>query len=320
MGAPSAARLQIRRLRATTWVVPRCLLAAILTLAAAVAAPAPASAASAFSFGCRYSHSAGDDPIVAPGRPLATHLHDFVGNTRTDAFSTPFSLRDDATTCSVHGDRTADRSAYWVPSLLQHLPRGRARQIRPKDVTVYYHGDVKRLADLPRGLRMISSAGTWSCGHGRLASGPRHPHCIDDPRDPWPVLLMLRLTFQRCWDGVNLDSPDHRSHMAHPGPRGPDDCPASHPVRIPQIRIFVHYPTAGGPDPSRGARPGAVELSSGGHESVHGDFMDGWDHRRLDSFVDRCIRHTRPKCDPAVSERLPARKVRVRRAARVALL
>lgn len=35
----------------------------------------------------------------------------------------------------------------------------------------------------------------------------------------WPVskrtFLELHVTFPDCWDGVRLDSPDHRSHMAY---------------------------------------------------------------------------------------------------------
>jgi hypothetical protein len=49
----------------------------------------------------------------------------------------------------------------------------------------------------------------------------------------------------RCWDGVNLDSPDHKSHIAYPT-AGPASfhtdggaCPASHPVKIPQLMLEV---------------------------------------------------------------------------------
>jgi hypothetical protein len=53
----------------------------------------------------------------------------------------------------------------------------------------------------------------------------------------------------RCWDGKNLDSPDHKSHVAYPS-NGPatftgsstgGNCPATHPVKIPQIMLEVCY-------------------------------------------------------------------------------
>ena len=41
---------------------------------------------------CDYSHSLKDDPIVYPGQPGVSHLHDFYGNTTTNAYSTIASL------------------------------------------------------------------------------------------------------------------------------------------------------------------------------------------------------------------------------------
>jgi hypothetical protein len=41
-----------------------------------------------------------------------------------------------------------------------------------------------------------------------------------------------------CWDGKNLDSPDHKSHVAYPESgtfETGGTCPKSHPVKIPQI-------------------------------------------------------------------------------------
>lgn len=51
----------------------------------------------------------------------------------------------------------------------------------------------------------------------------------------------------RCWDGKNLDSANHIDHVAYPT-QGPSnflstgDCPASHPVKIPQLMLEVRPP------------------------------------------------------------------------------
>jgi Domain of unknown function (DUF1996) len=67
---------------------------------------------------CGYSHSLADDPIVHPGQPGASHMHDFGGNTTTNAYSTLASLQKGTTNCFVHApDTMADRSGYWVPQL-----------------------------------------------------------------------------------------------------------------------------------------------------------------------------------------------------------
>jgi len=55
------------------------------------------------------------------------------------------------------------------------------------------------------------------------------------------------ITFPTCWDGVNLDSADHKSHVAYPVKGSVTDrfdydggtCPASHPVKVPQVMYEV---------------------------------------------------------------------------------
>src|SRR5688572_33265149 len=55
-----------------------------------------------FVSGCGFSHRAPDDPIVGPGKPGTSHMHDFFGNRSTDAHSTLESLRSDRrTSCRV---------------------------------------------------------------------------------------------------------------------------------------------------------------------------------------------------------------------------
>jgi len=56
-------------------------------------------------------------------------------------------------------------------------------------------------------------------------------------KTPCPAGIMTTIPFPPCWDGKNLDSPNHKSHVAYPDgayDRGAE-CPASHPVNIPQI-------------------------------------------------------------------------------------
>jgi uncharacterized protein DUF1996 len=54
-----------------------------------------------------------------------------------------------------------------------------------------------------------------------------------------PLALWRRLIggVSSCWDGKNLDSPDHKSHVAYPQAtfETGGTCPTSHPVKIPQI-------------------------------------------------------------------------------------
>lgn len=60
------------------------------------------------------------------------------------------------------------------------------------------------------------------------------------------------ITFPSCWDGKNLDSADHMSHIAYPVPDASHNgvgaegvCPSSHPVKIPQVMYEVMWDTRG---------------------------------------------------------------------------
>lgn len=89
----------------------------------------------------------------------------------------------------------------------------------------------------------------------------------------------MSLRFPNCWDGVNLDSSDHRSHMAYPvGAR----CPASHPVVLPRLESFFRYDV--GTDPI-----GEITLSSGPYYTAHQDFFNAWVPSSLQTLVENCI-------------------------------
>lgn len=65
------------------------------------------------------------------------------------------------------------------------------------------------------------------------------------PTQPCAGGIRSNIIFPQCWDGKNLDSPDHRAHVVHPisGPAAFPvvniTCPASHPVHIPQLMYEV---------------------------------------------------------------------------------
>ncbi|MHA6761381.1 DUF1996 domain-containing protein [Streptacidiphilus sp. PAMC 29251] len=156
---------------------------------------------------------ANDDPIVLPGKPGASHLHEFYGNFSTDANSTSDSLYLTKTTC----DPASDKSAYWTPTLFQNgVP------VSPSRVTIYYQGitDHDHAQPLPFGLRYVAGnalatspdqnpIARWSC----LGSSDSSQDFMDCP-DGEP--LQTYLNFPTCWDGVHLDSSDHKSEL----PRG----------------------------------------------------------------------------------------------------
>ena len=64
--------------------------------------------------------------------------------------------------------------------------------------------------------------------------------------------IRATVIFPSCWDGKNLDSPDHRQHVAYaPGNSAlaGDKCPTTHPIRIPQVMYEIMFDTRQFSDP-----------------------------------------------------------------------
>ncbi len=226
---------------------------------------------------CRFSHQAPDDPIVFPGKPGASHKHTFVGNRTTNAFSTFGTLRSGPTTCM----RRDDTAAYWVPTLYQGTT-----PVFPVAATIYYRrGTLAQVSPFPNNLRMIAGDASatspqrmrvtfWSCGvNSGIARSKAVPTCPDTRGS----MLRLHIRFPECWNGRQLDSADHKSHMAYATRSG---CPSTHPVEVPQITQIYRYPSRGGE---------GFSLASGGVYSAHADFVNAWKPGALRKLVDDCL-------------------------------
>ncbi|MBO4206905.1 DUF1996 domain-containing protein [Micromonospora echinofusca] len=240
---------------------------------------------SEFRADCASKGRALDDPIVRPGQPGASHMHEFFGNRSADAYSTLQSLSLGTTNCNPQ----VDLSAYWVPTLYKNgVP------VAPEHVTFYYQGitDRANVKPHPRGLKIVvgnalatspdqNPAARWSC-RGYPESSRDFLSC------PAGSKLETYLDFPTCWDGVNLDSPDHKSHMAFGLGGVGGYCPASHPVPVPRLEFLITYPVNGGGLSLGGTRNGTNVTNAPGY-TFHGDFFNAWDAAELQRRVTNCI-------------------------------
>ena len=102
------------------------------------------------------------------------------------------------------------------------------------------------------------------------------PQCPGGPSQS----LHASIEFPSCWDGRQLDSPDHRSHMVYANADS-GACPADHPVSLPQITYEIDYPGITG-----GSQ---YTLSSHGAYSMHADFFAAWDPQVQNALVTGCL-------------------------------
>ena len=117
-------------------------------------------------------------------------------------------------------------------------------------------------------------------------------------------LVALNISGPDCWDGVNLDSPDHRSHVSHsayvwdgamPNPNGGTGvsyqrCDDAHPYLMPQMSLLAFYtPDANfyankwhlsSDEMVPGVKPGTT---------FHADYLEGWSPTVRDGWLKNCI-------------------------------
>lgn len=247
-----------------------------------------------WSVKCEVSHSASDDPIVFPAQAGRSHLHDFFGNVSVNADTTTRGLIEADSSC-LKGMDQVDKAAYWTPALMHN---GRPVTGPPGEhrIDAYYFVADKPLPvrSMPVGLRMIAGDST---ARGQQPTDIVHYNCLRDPQGgqvtsssaaiptcPAGSYLSAKIVFPGCWDGRNLDSPDHKSHMAYPV-KG--DCPVSHPVGLPTLAIRLRWKTA------KSIPSSQLSLSSVGQFSMHADFWNAWNPSVMQWLVDNCLNATR---------------------------
>ena len=266
------------------------------------------NSAGEFRVSCGYSHMSNDDPLVYPNQQGAAHHHTFFGNTSVN-------FKSDLNTFGAVGNSTCsggtmNRSAYWVPSMINTetntpiVPNGNA--------LIYYKSgaiDGTLIKAPPKGLRMIAGNAKatnnsvynntgFTCHPGPNSTRTSWPRTMEIPSGSKCETgddLMFSVFFPQCWDGVNLDSPNHKDHMAYPLHRSNQlpnfYCPTTHPVAIPQIAVNVHFRVTS-VDKLEKWRLASDNYTFNGTNagySAHSDYVEGWDRTAMEGIIKNCI-------------------------------
>ena len=262
-----------------------------------------------------------DDPILYPSQPGRSHLHQYYGNLEANAHSTYQSLRASGKSTCNWSETPGNRSGYWMPAMLD----GHGHAVRPDAVSIYYKrrpisdpacADRKGMHEgkcvpLPNGLRFIfgwdpvnpastpTGAAYFDCtgptakpGHyanlrEAAAACPFDPSMPADQQNQLGAVINAPM----CWDGKNLDSADHRSHVGYPvldHNFGKWKCDAAHPYVIPAFTMGAWYTVDANVGlwrlSSDSMAPGAVPGST-----FHADWFGAWDEKIMATWMDHCI-------------------------------
>ncbi|MGC1510206.1 DUF1996 domain-containing protein [Ketobacter sp.] len=248
---------------------------------------------------CTVSHFSYDDPIIYPGQPGKAHLHMFMGNTETDAYSNQDSIPTSGKSSCLGG--TNYRSGLWIPALFNDKDEA----VVPSSTFIYYKtfmaGNAYNLLQVvPQGLEVLASKMTLngSDSHFKINRGTKDgkpnynlimhfPSCVattNGTRKGNPILSYRDMPGKAA-SVVN-------SHVAYPG--GPSsnevECPSSHPYRFPTPQLIINFDAnAVGNNPylASDAMNNAAPMST-----LHADYIFGMDES-VNEQVLKCAKESR---------------------------
>ncbi|KAJ3570170.1 hypothetical protein NPX13_g5819 [Xylaria arbuscula] len=280
-----------------------------LSVALALIAPVQAG----LRFGCSSLTIQRLDPVVEPGQKPSAHVHHIVGGNAFNATMTGDVVKH-PTNGSYHRvpvKNNAALAAGTTGGMTIYYTQVRANTPSLLDSNHSFHNAVnielilsqhdfstdalkqQYITAFPPGFRMTVGSPTTSTldqakGHIGLRYNclqtllNRGPEMVDFPTKPCPAGIFAVHHFPACWDGKNLDSPDHQSHMYNTitldGFTNAPPCPASHPVRMPQVTYETVWDTTkfNSMWPSGTPNPFVWSFHGTSGYGTHADYMFGW--------------------------------------------
>ena len=221
----------------------------------------------------------------------------FFGNTDADADSTYESLSTSGGGSCQGG--ALNRSSYWSPAVLNAA----GDVVIPEYAVVYYKGtfggasEIALIPELPPGLKMIAGYNSadpsalshfdWTCDDG-VISQQTIPDC------PADELVGVRLSFPQCWNGVDIDSPDHRSHMAYLTYSGSvPACPDGYPIHVPEYSIGIWFANDGNSQAWHLSSDVMPDMTYANGSTFHSDWVGAWDPKVQQRWLQECIHELR---------------------------
>ncbi|KAE9401313.1 hypothetical protein BT96DRAFT_992198 [Gymnopus androsaceus JB14] len=259
------------------------------------------------------------DPILSPGK-VSSHTHSILGGSNFGMNVTTAQLRKSkCTTMPIQ----QDHSSYWFPTLYFQHKNGSfsdvslyvvahsmlsSKLILGSSIDYLYNdaenGKPNTVQAFPDDFRMISGDMTLrSYNASSYAQQAITFLCLNFngvstkynflPPISCPSGIRAQINFPMCWDGKNLDSPDHKSHVAFPS-GGPDSGTCNnpaYPVTLPpKAGLLEHRSVGRNPwtDALNSTQPYVYSYGDPFGYGYHADFYNGWDSGVLQNVLNKC--------------------------------
>ncbi len=260
-----------------------------------------------FRISCEFSHFAYDDPLVYPGKPGASHLHMFWGNTDVNAYSTYDTLiNSGSSTCN---GQELNRTAYWMPALFDNDGNVRI----PMRAIVYYKGYNRALGRsvvYPPGAAIIAKQNlhTVPASQGGVAfedayqcadqfRGGRQPQANVIPNCPGGDVFMktieLHVKFPNCWNGKDPSNTDNW-RVSLEGDWYISECAGW--ITTPNIEYIIQYQVEEGENTqgwylSSDVNRKTLEIDTVPGTRLHADWWGGWHEQINQQWLDNCTNY-----------------------------
>jgi len=247
------------------------------------------------------------DPLMFSqnGECLSDHVHRFYGAASEKTMRPGVSYADLRNASGNTGNVEENKSLYWNPAIYKVVNQNGAKTYEIVDVwfaSAYYVWRTGQATSFPDGLKMKTSGseevararsvcdGDYPCERTDAGGCDAYAPSNQQAGGFLPLTgcseLEMNIKFPTCWDGVNLEAQNGVKHVVFATDCNGNehnecfdfDCPSSHPVRMPELHLYVRVQDY----------QGGAHVFADGTNVFHSDYFSGWEATKLQHVLDNC--------------------------------